>query len=182
MPVTPTGLPAWTRTASIEQYGGHVDKENYLSLDAIDPLTDITAQGYARLTADVMAAALTSPFAVITMRESGGSVTVESAFMMPTGARLAPYAGASPPAGYPGVTRTATGRFVVGFATSYTDPYGVSGAFAARGAVATAGNSTFASANATLLGVVLGVETVQVDVLDAAGSGIDGRNVTLVVY
>jgi hypothetical protein len=178
MPITPDGLPAWTRTASIEQYGGHVDKENYLSLDAIDPLTDITAQGYSRLTADAMAAALTAPFAVITfVHNPGQPVSVTAAYMM-TGVRLTTYSGASPPSGFPGAVEGGSGETVFTFASSYADPYGAAGTFVPRHGQASAQGSLFANCVVAISG-----QTVTVGMFDAAGAALSSqRTITLVVY
>jgi hypothetical protein len=178
MTVTPTGLPAWTRTASIEQYGGHVEKENYLSLDAIDPLTDITAQGYSRLTADAMAAALTAPFAVITfIHNPGQPVSISTVYMM-TGVRLTSYSGASPPSGFPGAVEGSSGQTVFTFASSYSDPYAAAGPFVPRHGQATAQGSLFTNCVVTTSG-----QTVTVGMFDAAGAALSAqRTITLVVY
>src|SRR5688500_11807960 len=103
MAITPAGVPAWLRTVSIGDYGGHLSKENFLSKGAINALTDVDAEEYTRATADLAAVVRTAPFAIITYLNNDTGLaapTIESALMM-TGVRLVSYPGDSAPAGFP---------------------------------------------------------------------------------
>ncbi len=179
MTITPEGLPAWTRTAGISQYGGHVDKQNYLSRGVIDPLTDIGAEGYSRLTADLAAAAITAPMFVCTFLNalSGGSPpTVEAALFMPYGAITISYVGDDPPPGFPEAGQVGAGHTRFLFESSYVDHYGVVGTFAPYMAQATGHGTTFVSCSA-----LISSNTVDVYCWDAAGNALEQKRVTLVV-
>ncbi len=179
MTITPEGLPAWTRTAGISQYGGHVDKQNYLSRGVIDPLTDIGAEGYSRLTADLAAAAITAPMFVCTFLNalSGGDPpTIEAAFFMPYGAITISYVGDDPPPGFPEAGQVGAGQVQFVFESSYVDAYGVAGSFAPRIAVATGHGNTFVSCSC-----LISSDSVVVYCFDAAGNALEQKRVTLVV-
>lgn len=129
--MTPTGSPAWTRTASHLYYGGDPNKRNLLSVGVVDAQTDISAEQFARMVADLEALMNTAPFAVITYVNNDSSPaapTILSAKLM-TGVTATSYAGNAPPAGFPSAVRNAPGDVTFTFASSYTDPFGVSGAF-----------------------------------------------------
>lgn len=139
MAVVPTGSPAWTRTVSIEHYGGHVDKENYLSRGAINPLTDVSAEEFSRMVADQAAAVRTADFAVILVECNDGATadpTIHWASLM-TGVRSTSYEGDAAPAGFPACERISNGVIRFTFDSSYEDEYGVSAAFAPASARAT---------------------------------------------
>src|SRR5262245_3366112 len=138
MTTVPTGLPAWTRTATHEQYGGHANKADYQGQGVVNPRTDVGAAHIARMAADLEAAVRTAPFAVLTIKnqdtqherlDSGGRGTgfidpgpdaplIESPFMM-TGVRTMSYAGAFPHTGFPPAARNGTGDVTLTFASSY---------------------------------------------------------------
>jgi hypothetical protein len=177
--IVPTGVPAWLRTASISQYGGHASKENYLSRGSIDALTDVSAEEFVRITADLAATVRGAPFAIITFLNNDASPaapTVESVLMM-TGVQLTSYGGASPPTGFPAAARLGTGRVTFTFASSYLDEYGVSGALTVRSANATVHGTAFAVATVEISGNV-----VTVRCKDAAGSDVGDLRVTLQVW
>lgn len=177
MAIVPTGVPAWVRTVSIGHYGGHADKQNYLSRGAIDPLTDVDAEEFVRATADLAAIVRTGPFAIITYTNGDTSPpTVESVLMM-TGVRLTSYAGDTPPTGFPGGAGLGAGHATFTFEASYLDEYGVTGAFAVTGAKATVHGSDFAVASVEISGNV-----VTVRCKDAAGLDVGSKRVTLQVW
>ena len=129
--MTPTGSPLWTRTADITQYGGHPYKANYQSQGVVNPRTDVGAEGFARLTADVAAIARVQPFATIAYQcndTATGAPTVLYALMQ-TGITFASYAGNDPPAGFPAAGRNGNGDVTFTFGTTYTDDYGVVAGF-----------------------------------------------------
>jgi hypothetical protein len=194
--IRPTGLPAWTRTATFEQYGGHTAKENFLGRSAINPVTDVDATEFSRMTTDLAVLVRTAPFAVMTIvcqdtqhrgfDDEGqpifipGPATplIEYAALM-TGVRNTIYEGDAPPTGYPSVVRTGTGEFTVTFATSYADEYGVAAAYAPRAAQATV---AFAGGSAACAHAWVTGQTVQVAlVADTGGTAADQR-VSLIVW
>jgi hypothetical protein len=180
MTITPEGSPLWLRTAAISQYGGHASKENYLSRGAIDALTDVAAEEFVRMTADLAAAGRTSPFAILTFLNNDASPaapTIESVLMM-TGVRTTSYAGGSPPSGFPSGARNGTGSTTITFASSYLDEYGVSGALALRAAIATGHGSAYVAAVATFATST----AVDVRCYDAAGAALGDKRVTLAVW
>lgn len=136
--VLPVGLPAWTRTASFDLYGGNVEKQNHLGGGVIDATTDVGAEDFSRLVSDLAAAVRTAPMAVITFLNSDTSPaapTVETIQMM-TGVRLVSYAGDAAPTGFPSAARNGTGDVTFTFSASYLDEYGVAGTFAINAAEA----------------------------------------------
>lgn len=140
--IVPTGSPIWARTAEIQDYGGSVDKRDFLDRKGIDALTDVNAAQFARLTADLTAAARTAPFATIKirLRPSGWTPVVEFV-QMATGVRLTSYDGDYPPNGYPRVVRNNASDITITFDASYADPYGVTAPLAISHAFADAQRS-----------------------------------------
>jgi hypothetical protein len=132
MAITPSGTPAWTRAATHEDYGGNVDKQNYLSRGVIDALTDVGAEELCRMAADLEACVRTSPFCVMSVRCNDGTCAAPtfSSVLMQTGVRATSYEGDAAPAGFPSGARDSDGIITVVFSASYADPYGVTGAWA----------------------------------------------------
>jgi hypothetical protein len=128
MTITPSGLPAWQRANDFTVYGGHADKHDYQNVPSINPKTDVSAAAMCRLAADVAAVHRTATFAAIyAVPADPAHPTVSYVRMMP-GICVTPYTGNTPPAGFPTVEYVSTGVYTVTFASSYTDPFGVSGA------------------------------------------------------
>ncbi len=180
MAIAPAGSPAWTRAASHTFYGGNVNKENYLSRGAIDPLTDVAAEEFSRAQSDLAACARTQPFAVITLQcndTSPAAPTIWSVLMM-TGVRLTSYPGDTPPTGFPSGARNGTGDITLTFASSYLDEFGVSGSFAPIQAKGTgASGSTFVGVTCEISGV-----TVVVRCFDSAGAAVADKYATITVW
>jgi hypothetical protein len=177
--ITPTGAPAWLRTVSIGHYGGHVSKENYLSRGAIDALTDVAAEEFVRMTADLAATVRGAPFAIITYLNndtSPAAPTVESVLMM-TGVRLTSYAGGTPPTGFPAAARQGTGEVTFTFSASYLDEYAVTGVFTPVGAKATGHGSTFVAPVIEIAG-----SAVTVLCRDNTSAAVGNKRVTLEVW
>ena len=179
MAVVPTGSPAWTRTADFSHYGGHASKENYLGRGAIDALTDVGAEEFSRMVADAAAATRTAPFAVITYScndTSPDAPTVEFVYMM-TGIRTVSYEGDAPPSGFPSAARNGDGDVTFTFASSYSDEYGIAGAFAPRHAIAgLAGQSPGGAVTEVV------AQTVRIRVFSDAGAAIADPRVTFKVH
>jgi hypothetical protein len=190
MTTTPTGSPLWARTAEIGHYGGNVNKSNYLSRGAIDALTDVDAEQFARLTADVTAFALTAPFCTLSFgcrdsatpgapiiggyRESG-AVQPMGGVHMCTGIRLVPYVGDEAPAGFPSATRVSDGVVDITFAASYLDGYGVEGAFSVTHVKP---GCAVANAVQRVVAEVTGPQTIRVRVFDASDAAVPDARVS----
>lgn len=180
MAITPTGSPAWTRTAGISQYGGNVDKRNYMGIGPIDALTDWSAEEICRMTADLAACVRTAPFAVITFTTNDLSPAAPtiSAINLMTGVLSVSYAGNAAPAGYPSASRVGDGRVRFAFSSSYSDEYGVSGAFSPTHAIATVHSDSAAYIVTTSVNTG-GVGTV--DVRAYTDAGVAAQDVTITV-
>lgn len=126
---TPNGYPAWVRSNSFAEYGGAVDKTNYQSQGKINAQTDVGAEEIMRLSADLAAVQRTADWCTAKMvadDTTTQTVTVGPINQM-TGNQSTTYAGATPPSGFPTVTRIAAGHYRAVWSTSYTDEYSVSG-------------------------------------------------------
>jgi hypothetical protein len=126
MTTTPAGLPPWSKTAAIEYYGGHVNKQNLLAQDATDPRTDVTAEQLMRLSADLASIVRVSAFCVmlVTCNDTSPAAPTVHYVRMMNGVDSDGYAGGSPPTGFPTLARTGTGAFTVTFAAEPEDDYG----------------------------------------------------------
>lgn len=131
MTITPNGAPAWLRTASLASYDGDLNKKNYLSLGVVDPLTDVGAEGFSRIVADLAAVVRVSAFCEmsISCMDSTTLVPIVNSASLMSGITTASYVGNAPPTGFPTVSRVSDGVVLITFASSYLDLYGVSGAF-----------------------------------------------------
>lgn len=178
--MTPSGSPAWTRTATHANYGGDVNKRNLLSVGVVDAQTDVGAEELARLAADLAAVTSTAPFMVITYLNNDGTPaapTVEVVYGM-TGTTLTQYAGDAPPSGFPSAARNGNGDVTFTFASSYADDYAVSGAFAPKHAVANA----LGTAARIVTTELPSSTTVRVRVFNDAGAAVQDSRVSLVVW
>ncbi|HEX5076138.1 MAG TPA: hypothetical protein VFW03_23195 [Gemmatimonadaceae bacterium] len=179
MAIVPTGAPAWVRTTSFTHYGGSTEKENYLSRGAINALTDVAAEEFSRMVADLAAVARTAPFAVMRILcndTSPAAPTVEFCSLM-TGVRLTSYAGDAAPSGFPSAARVGNGIATVTFASSYVDEYGVSGAFTPKTALAGVHIGAGGTATVVISGQTLTIRSVSA----ATGLAISNARFTLEV-
>jgi hypothetical protein len=180
MTVTPSGLPAWSRTASHTQYGGNVDKRDYMGVGPVDALTDVSAAQFCRATADLAAAVRTLPMCVMTLLcndTSSAAPTIEFVNMMSSVPRTTSYAGDSAPAGFPSAARNNNGDITVTFDSSYTDEYDVEEDFAP-----TQANTTVHATAHRVATVAISGQTVRVRVYDATGAAVSDPRVTLAVW
>jgi hypothetical protein len=180
MPITPSGSPAWTRTNTHVDYGGDLNKRNFLSQGVIDPQTDVGADQFSRIVADMEAIARVSPFAVITYQHNDSSPaapTVLAVYGM-IGVRTTSYAGDAAPAGFPSALREGAGIARFTFAASYADAYGVSGAFALRHAIASPAGATVFKPTYTFVSAT----DVRIVCQDSSASPSTDKQVTLVVW
>lgn len=135
---TPTGNPAWVRTSAFDTYGGNLLKANYQSQGVVNPQTDVGAEGFSRLVADVAAIVRTAQFCSMLIQcddATPAAPTVLNCRLM-TGVAATSYLGSAPPTGFPAVARNGNGDVTVTFASSYSDEYGVAGAFIVKDPIA----------------------------------------------
>lgn len=163
---TPNGNPAWTRSADHTFYGGHADKANYNGEPVVNPRTDVGADSFQRMAADLAAVARMTNFCTLwfTANSAGSSISVTACSMM-TGKISAAYAGTSPPAGFPSVTHVSAMVYSIDIGGSYSDDYSVAGVFAPAfcGASAMAAGSGVAA-------YVTGTSTVIVSAVTGTGT------------
>lgn len=177
---TPSGSPAWTRTATHTIYGGNLNKRNLLSVGAIDAQTDLTAEQLARIAADLAAIVNVAPFMVIRYTNndtSPAAPTIQSIYGQ-TGVVTTPYAGDTPPTGFPSAARNGNGDVTFTFASSYTDPYGVSGSHSLGMALLTASSS---SARQTTYETVGGTG-IRCHIYNGTGTATTDDTATLMVW
>lgn len=149
MAVTPSGSPAWVRTASHVDYGGHVGKVNLHGQGLTDPRTDVGAEAITRLASDLAAVARTCPLVTITYLCNDSVIahpTIESVLLM-TGVRFVNYAGDAAPTGFPSGERNGNGDVTLTILSSLSDEYGVSGDVSIVGARATVQNAAARTAS-----------------------------------
>jgi hypothetical protein len=180
MAIVPAGLPAWTRTGIHTQYGGDVNKRNILSQGVIDAQTDVGADEFARLAADLEAIVRTAPFAVITYAcndTSPNPPTIFTVFGM-IGVNYTYYLGTSPPTGFPSAARNGNDDVTFTFASSYQDPYAVAGTFVPYHAIASCHGSSARIATVDLVSAT----TLRVRGFNDAGTAGTDNRFTLMVW
>jgi hypothetical protein len=181
MAIVPDGFPLWTRTSGISVYGGSLNKTNYQRLGVVNPRTDVGAEGFTRITGDMVAAGRAAPFAVITFLNSDSSPaapTVETVLMM-TGVLLASsYVGNLAPTGFPSAARNGAGDVTFTFASTYTDEYGISAAFSLHSAKCSAHGDTYFSPQWEIVTAT----TLRIRCLTSAGAASSDKRVTLQVW
>lgn len=148
MSITPTGTPAWTRTASADLYGGHANKRNWGGLGIIDPRTDISAEQWSRMAADLAAVVTVSPALVIRVRDTGARTVAPSAPSPSITASVHSlwgvsgwYSGGFPATGFPTVelddSDLSLPTYTITIPASHTDYFGVAASFAPVATVTT---------------------------------------------
>jgi hypothetical protein len=177
---TPDGNPAWTRSATFDQYGGHVDKANYQSQGVVNPRTDVGAEGFSRLVSDIAAVIRTAEFCVMQIRcDVGGTATSVEHCRLMTGVSVASYVGTAPPTGFPTVTRNGSGDVSITFASSYLDEYGVAGAFIATEPIATL--LTTAGASGVACPEIVSATVVRVRCFTLGAAAVSGALFTVTI-
>jgi len=179
MSVTPSGSPAWQRTVSHEDYGGHVDKANYQSQGVVNPRTDVGAEAIARLASNMAAVTRTAPLAELTYlnNDTGTAAPTIEAVSLMTEVRVVSYEGDGAPSGFPSAARNGDGNVTFTFPSSMTDEYGQSADVNITHAGATAHGSTPLIVTVE----ILTANTVQVRVFDTAGSPSTDDRISLTV-
>ena len=178
MAITPTGAPAWTRQTSHVDYGGNVLKRNYMGGGVVNALTDVGAEDFCRMCSDLASVARTAAVWVITYVCSDAAPaapTIEVANGM-TGVRLVSYVGSAAPTGFPSAARNGNGDVTFTFAATYSDDYGVAGAWVPVTADAGLHGTTGGAAPCVISG-----STVRVRAISHAAAAISDARVTLEV-
>ncbi len=178
MSITPTGSPLWTRQTSHVDYGGNLNKTNYMGAGVVSALTDVGAEDFVRICSDLASVARTSPMWVITYLCNDTSPAAPTIEIVrgATGVRLVSYAGGSPPTGFPSAARNGNGDVTFTFAASYNDEYGVAGAWAPVDCTASVASTAARSVTWIASGA-----TLRVRVFDAAGAAVSDPRVTIEV-
>lgn len=135
---TPSGNPAWVRSSDFSTYGGDLNKQNYQSQGVVNPVTDVGAEGFSRMVSDVAAVVRTAEFCSMLVQcddSTPAAPTVLNCRLM-TGITGSTYLGSAPPTGFPTLSRNGNGDVSITFASSYSDEYGVAGAFIAKDPIA----------------------------------------------
>lgn len=127
---TPTGDPPWVRSANYATYGGHVGKHDFQQQGVVNPLTDVSAAEFMRLTNDVAAIAAPAAFAMLslTCNDTTPAAPTINWIAAMNGRRFTSYPGGSAPAGFPTGARSGDGRVTLTWPTLLTDSYGVQAA------------------------------------------------------
>lgn len=177
--ITPTGSPSWLRVNDFTHYGGHLNKQNYLSRGAIDALTDVDAAQFNRLTVDIAALQRVMPFCTMTLlcNDSVPAAPTIEFVNMQTGVSGS-YAGNSPPTGFPSAARNGNGDVSITFLNSYGDEFGVDGVFSISSLLpglisSSAGVATAERVSATV---------ARLRAFNAAGSALSNARMTLSVW
>lgn len=178
--IIPSGQPVWLRTSDFQTYGGHTQKQNHLGQGVIDALTDVGAEQISRFFADAASVARVAPFATITFtcNDSSPAAPTILAVNGMIGVRYTSYEGNAAPAGYASAARNGNGDVTFTFASAYSDPYGVSGAFALSHPRASIVGPDGGSAPCEKLSDT----TVRVRAYDAVGNVFMNATVTLIVH
>lgn len=173
MPVVPTGSPTWLRQNSHVDLGGHTEKKNYQSQDAINGRTDLSAQNVCRIAADLAAVGRTAPFCTLTYTQD------DTGTANPTIDSYETMAGADPTG-----VRDGDGDVTWTWANSYLDAYSQSGDVHILQAVAMVHGTTAAAATCEILDTNADDlnEIVRVRCFDDTGASVTDRTVTLIVW
>jgi hypothetical protein len=165
--ITPAGAPAWVKTNDHTTYGGDVNKQNYQSRGAVNPLTDVTAAQFCRLAADIAALQLVAEFATITYQCNDS---------VPGAPTILYYDGMV--GTLPTPTRNGNGDVTWVWSATYNDDYGITGALNIAHAMTTLQGSTAGSAPYQRVNG----QTIRVTAANGAGAGMVDPVVTLTVY
>ncbi len=179
MAITPDGLPAWVRQSDHTTYGGHVDKVNWHNQPLTNPRTDVGAEAFARLVADMEAVVRTAPFVVlrVTCNDTTPAAPTIQLVNQMTGIRESSYEGDAAPSGMPSGARNGDGDITLTWSSSYNDPYSVSGTVKIIAATADA-----EGASARICTTVITDTTVRARVFDAAGSASQDDTMIVTAY
>jgi hypothetical protein len=157
------------RSSDLYTYGGHPEKRNHLGQGAIDALTDVSAEEFSRLAADLAAIMRTAPFGSYEFlcNDSVPAAPTITAVNSMIGIRTTSYAGDAAPAGFPSAVRNGDGDVTFTWDATCTDPYGVVGNFGVTNPYgsATTGGGSVAKVKLTYTpgGLTLRIQVVASD-------------------
>jgi hypothetical protein len=132
MTISPAGLPLWSRTASFEVYGGHLQKRDYGGICMVNALTDVSAAQFCRLTGDAAGAARVATLFSMSLSRSGSTITINYCAPQWAPPSLSPYDGGVAMGLYPVAALTDTNEVTVTVPSSATDEFGVAQAIVPR--------------------------------------------------
>lgn len=176
---TPTGRPAWARSVSHTDYGGHQNKRNFQSQGVVNPRTDVGAEGLTRMVADAEATTRTAPMLSMRYTNRDGSPDsplVLSAYMM-VGVSLSGYEGDTAPDSFPAGARNGTGDVTFTFDEEFLDAYGIEEPFAPTQCLVSAEGTSAVSVVYVISG-----QTLRIRCFDAAGSAVADKTVSVTVW
>jgi hypothetical protein len=134
----PAGYPIWARSSAAATYGGGANKRNYGGIGAVNANTDITAEQYLRLCADVAGIAMTSHLVMMELYNAAGTFQVNWVAPVWAPPYTTPYVGTSPPSAlYPTVTATSATACQVTLPVAPADEYGVAASISVIAAIPT---------------------------------------------
>lgn len=170
---TPSGLPSWSRTATAETYGGSIEKQNYQSQGVTNAMTDLGAEEFSRMAADLSSCIRTAPFASLVVNGVTEEVlNIQTQY----GSLNEVYDGYNPPFGFPTFIRNNDGYYTLEFPESATDDFGVVYPIDLRGIIATDATS------ASLISITqVDPRTFLINSVDLSLQGID-HTLMLQVY
>lgn len=197
MTTIPDGSPVWARQTEFGHYGGSVDKKNFLDRGPIDQLTDVGASQFARMTADLVAAARTAPLALCTLgcddhtpgaplfgaklnpSDWDHPIVTGAACHTFVGSRLESFRGDAAPTRYPSASRNGTGDVTVTFPTTWIDPFGIEAEISICHAFATLLTDT--DARAVAVPELVNSHTVRVRCFDGLNAPLANASFSLLV-
>jgi hypothetical protein len=166
MSITPAGQPVWLRANSHTTYGGNVNKANYQSQGVVNPKTDVGAEHWARIAADLEALGNVAPFGTLTYTQDDAGTND------PTVVSYEGMAGATPTG-----ARQGNGDVIWTFPSAPTDAYGVAGTLN----IVHAEGSVHGSTAGDITPDITAANVVRVRTWAAGGGALSDAKVTLVV-
>lgn len=176
---TPTGRPAWARSVSHTDYGGHANKRNYQAQSVVNPRTDVGAEGITRLFADAEATTRTASFCSLRYTNNDtapDAPTIHSAYMM-VGVSLTGYEGDAAPDSFPAAARNSTGDVTFTFDDEFLDAYGIEEPFAPTQCLVSPEGTSAVSVTYVISG-----QTLRVRCFDAAGVAVENKTISVTVW
>ena len=164
-----SGFATFAAPMNHETFGGHVDKQNYMGVDKVDPKTDTTAAQGVDACRVLTRAQWTMEFAklVITIGTNQGTTSVD-VYKGQNGVGLSHA---------PTITWQATGRARLQWSATYTDEYVVEGTLA----ITMVDTSGAGSAFLDVTWVIIDGRTVDIYFWDAAGNAVSSRSAKIEV-
>jgi hypothetical protein len=133
--ITPAGSPPWARAASMQSYGGDVNKKDYGGIGSVNARTDVTAAQFVRMTSDLASLNPVAQLFWMQITQAPALIITVNRVRSLWGANTdTPYSGASQAVGFPSVTLPETNQLRVVLPTSAIGQFGDSAAIVALAA------------------------------------------------